>query len=627
MRTSRSLVALLVLVPAAVRSADSPLADYFRAETAKLSARPLQGIESADAWKTRRPEFQRQLRDMLGLDPLPERTDLMVRITDIVERPDFVIEKVLYQSRPGLYVTGNLYRPKEVKEPLPAILYVCGHSKVEKDGIIYGCKAHYQHHPAWYAANGYVCLILDTVQLGELPGLHHGTYHEGMYWWWSRGYTPAGVEAWNGIRGIDYLCTRPEVDRTKIGVTGRSGGGATSWWIAAIDDRVAAVVPVAGITDLKNHVVDGVVEGHCDCMYFINTYRWDFPTVAALVAPKPCLVENTDHDNIFPEDGVRRVYAQLEKVYERYGASDRLGLLIGKGEHVDSPELRHASFAFFNKWLKGKERPIEEPDRRTPIEELKVLKVGEVPEGNRNGTVQEWFVEHAKEPPVPKSRAELERLQKAWMDELRMKTFSGWPRESEMVPLDARVAFDETRKGIRLRSVDYSSQDGVRLTCWLLTHVQRAVGDVAVEVVDDLAWTRYWSWLSNLPGATSYEVREPDPLLPEFALLSNHPEDLDWVVIAPRGVGPSAWEARKDNHVRRRFMLLGQTLELMQIWDIRRALAAWRAVEDPNLTAVLGSSTPQVLGPRAAAAQILWTAVFEKGLRACLIRGFPRPGK
>ena len=161
--------------------------------------------------------------------------------------------------------------------------------------VIYGCKAHYQHHAAWYAANGYVCFVVDTLQLGEVPGLHHGTYREGKWWWQSRGYTPAGVEVWNGIRAIDYLVTRPEVDPDRIGVTGRSGGGAMSWYLGAVDDRLAAVVPVAGITDLHDHLLeggptgahpDGVIEGHCDCMYFVNTHRWDFATVAALVAPE-----------------------------------------------------------------------------------------------------------------------------------------------------------------------------------------------------------------------------------------------------------------------------------------------------------------------------------------------------
>ncbi len=326
----------------------------------------------------------------MGLDPGPERVALNPRITGIVERPDFVVEKLIFQSAPGLYVTANLYRPKVVEHPLPAILYVCGHSKVEKNGVIYGCKTGYQHHPEWFAANGYVCLIVDTLELGEMPGEHHGTYRQGMWWWQSRGYTPAGVEAWNGIRAIDYLCTRPEVDPKRLGVTGRSGGGATSWWLGALDDRVAAVCPVAGITDLRDHVVNpcpdghyeaGVVEGHCDCMYFVNTDRWDFTTLAALLAPKALLVENTDHDPIFPEKGVRHIYAELEKVYKWYGVPEKLSLVIGQGGHVDSPELRHAAFAFFEKALKGKDvavADIQEPDRKIPIEELKVLKPGEV---------------------------------------------------------------------------------------------------------------------------------------------------------------------------------------------------------------------------------------------------------
>ncbi|MBX6315995.1 MAG: hypothetical protein IRY99_24240 [Isosphaeraceae bacterium] len=204
----RLLTTLGVILSLSARwaaAADPPLAEYFRVETAKLAARPLAGLDSADQWKQKRPELQRQMLEMLGLWPLPERTDLKAEVRGTVERPDFVIEKILFQSSPGLYVSANLYRPKEVKAPLPAILYVCGHGKEEKDGIIYGNKAHYRHHGAWYAANGYVCLIVDTLQLGELPGLHHGTYREGMWWWQSRGYTPAGIEAWNGVRAIDYL--------------------------------------------------------------------------------------------------------------------------------------------------------------------------------------------------------------------------------------------------------------------------------------------------------------------------------------------------------------------------------------------------------------------------------------
>ena len=95
--------------------------------------------------------------------------------------------------------------PKSLAGKAPAILYVCGHSQVKKDGISYGNKVGYQHHGAWFARNGYVCLVIDTLQLGEIEGIHHGTYREKMWWWNARGYTPAGVEAWNSIRAIDYL--------------------------------------------------------------------------------------------------------------------------------------------------------------------------------------------------------------------------------------------------------------------------------------------------------------------------------------------------------------------------------------------------------------------------------------
>ncbi len=220
---------------------------------------------------------------MLGLSPRPEKTDLAAVVTGKVEREKFSVEKLHFQSRPGLYVTGNLYLPKNVDKPAPAILYLCGHGPVKKDGVSYGNKVTYQHHGAWFAEHGYVCLIIDSLQLGEIEGIHHGTHRENMWWWISVGYTPAGVEAWNCIRALDYLETRPEVDRERMGATGRSGGGAYSWWVAALDDRIKAAAPVAGVTDLRNHVIDGVVEGHCDCMYFLNKHRWDYAQMAALL--------------------------------------------------------------------------------------------------------------------------------------------------------------------------------------------------------------------------------------------------------------------------------------------------------------------------------------------------------
>lgn len=592
-------VTLLFLPLTAAYAEGPPLAEYFRVETARIAARPLLGIDSAEGWKERRPELQRKLKAMLGLDPEPPRGDLKAEVRRVVERPDFVVEDILYQSSPGLYVTANLYRPRRVEGRLPAILYVCGHGKVEKAGVIYGCKSHYQHHAAWFAANGYVCLIVDTLQLGELPGLHHGTFREGMWWWQSRGYTPAGIEAWNAVRGIDYLVSRPEVDGAKIGVTGRSGGGATSWWVGAIDDRVAAVAPVAGITDLQNHVVDGVIEGHCDCMFFVNTERWDFPVVAALVAPKPLLVENTDHDPIFPEDGVRRIYRHLETVYGWYGAKDQLSLIVGKGGHVDTEELRHPAFAFFEKTLKGKADPkVVEPGRKLPIEELRVLKVGEVPPDSRNATIHETFVAKSSPPPVP-SPKEWEALKSKWIATLKSEVVRGWPSDEEAGPLSIKPGLDLTRENVRLRTYDFTSQAGIPLRLWIYTDEDvRPINRLVLEVVDEDGWWSRGSVFSRAitddladprtPGQTRSERQDGGRVVTYVdpdAGARGEEQTLDLsgavahAILAPRGIGPTAWPKGKDTHIRRRFALLGQTLDGMRAYDVRRALAAAREIE------------------------------------------------
>src|SRR4051794_20081426 len=375
---------------------DRMLADYFRAEPAAVADRCLADVRTLDDWTGRRDEYRRQLADMLGLWPTPEKTNLKPVVHGVVDHPEFTVERLSFQSRPGLYVTANLYFPKGLTKPAPAILYVCGHSLVKdkQTGVSYGNKTFYQHHAEWFARNGYVCLVPDTLELGEIEGIHHGTYQYGMWWWHSRGYTPAGVEAWNGIRCLDYLQSRKEVDPNRIGMTGRSGGGAYTWWVAALDDRVKVAVPVAGITDLQNHVVDGTVEGHCDCMFMVNTYRWDFAQVAALVSPRSLLIANSDKDTIFPLDGVYRVHEQVRRIYKLQGAEKNLGLLITEGPHKDTQDLQVPAFRWFNRFLKSDLGPIQmlTETKFFEPEQLRVFKPGEEPKDSINLKIAESFI-------------------------------------------------------------------------------------------------------------------------------------------------------------------------------------------------------------------------------------------
>ena len=597
------IIVLLLAVPAAATDppkidttrGDRMIVEYFAGETARLRDACLADIDTLDEWKEERGLYHGQLLEMLGLDPMPERTDLKATVTGRIEHGDFIVEKLHYQSRPRLYVTANLYLPKKLEKPAPAILYVCGHGGVKKDGISYGNKVHYQHHGAWFARHGYVCLTIDSLQLGEIEAIHHGTYRYKMWWWNNRGYSSAAVEAWNCVRALDYLQSRKEVDPERLGVTGRSGGGAYSWWIASIDERIKAAVPVAGTTDLENHVIDGTVEGHCDCMFMVNTYRWDYPLVAAMVAPRPLLISNTDQDGIFPLDGVVRTNEKVRKVYELYKAGKDLGLLITPGPHKDTQELRVPAFRWLNRYLKGQDVPIEKP--AVPFFKPEQLKVfDKLPEDQLNKTIHESFVPKAPEPEVPASVEAWKTSRDGWRKTLAEKVFRGWPDDPG--PLDLQESFTVENNGLRFSAYDFTSQPSIRLRLFVARAVDSgSPKQLVLRVLDTDDWNKFLGAMRVGFGEQLMTETLPpaDPKLFDklHQALASH--GVVVAAVAPRGIGPTAWDqsVKKQTQHRRRFMLLGQTLDGMRIWDIRRAIGALGAIDSiPKLPLVLEGERP-----------------------------------
>ncbi|MFO0906078.1 MAG: prolyl oligopeptidase family serine peptidase [Pirellulales bacterium] len=600
-----------------VRGGDALLADYLQRETKALAEPCLADVRDWTDWQARRPEYVRQLNEMLGLEPLPERTPLMAATTGTVERDGIVVEKIHFQSRPQLYVTANLYRPAQVAGRLPAILYVCGHGGVKKDGVSYGNKVTYQHHGAWFARHGYICLIIDSLQLGEIEATHHGTHRFGMWWWLSRGYTPAGVEAWNCIRALDYLQSRDDVDGERLGATGRSGGGAYSWWIAALDERIRAAVPVAGITDLHDHVVDHCVEGHCDCMYMVNTYRWDYPQVAALVAPRPLLIANTDRDGIFPLRGVVATYERTRRIYDLASKSPPLGLTIAPGPHKDTQDLQVPAFRWFDAHLQAKLRLIDEAATpRFQPEELRVLT--ELPQDERNTTIHESFVSAAS-PPLPQDAEHWRTLRDGWLDALQTKSFRAWPATAE--PLEVKPAYDKTVDGVRMRAFDFTSQAPYGLRLYVAQRAELMQPDLVVlNVLDEPQWREFQATFvgdfSDLWQAGSAPQADAEAAAATKKMFAGFPWAMAYV--APRGVGPTAFDPseRKQTHIRRRFYLLGQTLESTQTWDVRRAIQALRTTEL--------ESTPLWLQSRGAMGGVaLYASLFEPHIRRLDLHSLP----
>jgi hypothetical protein len=440
--------------------------------------------------------------------------------------------------------------------------------------------------------------------------VHHGTYNHDRWWWLGRGYTPAGVEAWNCVRALDYLETRQEVDATRIGVTGRSGGGAYSWWIAAIDDRIRAAVPVAGITDLENYVVDGCVEGHCDCMFMFNTYQWDYPLVAALVAPRPLLISNTDRDNIFPLEGVVRTHRLARKIYRLYGADDKLALHITAGPHSDTQELRVHAFRWFNHHLKQDDALLRMPaEKLLEPQQLKVFET--LPEDERNSRIDEEFVATADFEP-PNDESAWRRQAEQWRQQLLTRSFRGWPAKS--LGTTSRLVGREQAHGVQVERLEFVSQQHVRLPLLVVGRQDLKTPKLVVlNVLDQQGWDQLQDTLAAMLSG-----RHGDGVLPPLeseaeaeaqslrSMLLHQP----WLMAytAPRGVGPDAWsgDQRKQTQIRRRFYLLGQSLDGMRVWDVRRATEELRQIERLRGTPVW------LQAQRGMSGVALHAAVFEK---------------
>jgi dienelactone hydrolase len=422
--------------------------------------------------------------------------------------------------------------------------------------------------------------MLDTLQLGEIPGIHHGTYREGRWWWLSRGYTPAGVECWNGMRGIDYLISRPDVDPDRIGVTGISGGGAATFWIAAADERVKVAVPVSGLTDLSSYVSDHVVNGHCDCMFLYNTYQWPWARIPSLIAPRPLLYINSDQDSLFPIEGDERVINRLERVYSLFGAGDVVDSLVSIGGHAYRQDIRQGAFRFLNTYLKSDPRPVldTEVDLVTgdasaahpiPPEQLRVFpRDTDLPTDAHNGRIDQEFVPMWR-PGPPK-----QGMFTAWRDDLlgrlRKLTFHHFPnRIAPARPVGTKASALlqlETEPGITvpLRQARAVPASSVRRRVWLV----------------------------------AADLNDPDPTW--WKAVVGEPEEV--YVIQPRGVGDTRWTQKNPpNYVERAHYLLGRTVDSGRIWDLVAAARYLKGQGDGRTTICLaGAGAAGVLAAYAA---------------------------
>ena len=353
----------------------------------RITRRAVAETQSREQWEAVREQRRAELADMLGLPGDRPRTPLRASVLGRIERAGYVVEKISYESLPKVYVTANLYLPTDSPGPFPTVIYVCGHAFSP-----HGAKTSYQRHGHTLAKHGYAALVIDPIQIAETVGLHHGVYNQEMYEWYTRGYSPAGVEVWNVIRGLDYLETRPEVDGDRFAITGRSGGAAMSWFSAAVDPRIRAAIPIMGIGTYEVSVPGDTQRMHCDCMYPVNFHMHDLIHLGALIAPRPLFTAHGREDPLFPVAGYEQFEAAMSTLYGSYGVPDKFRNLVVESGHADSDLLRAEAVQWLDRWiLEIEPRPVDtEYDEIAPAE-LAVFG-GKPPTDARNFRVHEDFI-------------------------------------------------------------------------------------------------------------------------------------------------------------------------------------------------------------------------------------------
>lgn len=285
--------------------------------------------------------------------PFPEKTPLNARVTGTLDRDVYRIEKIIFESRPGFLVTANLYIPKGRKFPLPGVVGVCGHSSNGK------AVEAYQSFAQALARQGYVTLIFDPLGQGERtqyptaqtkPGhglsvsehLRAGNQQSLL------GEFLGAWRAWDGIRALDYLLTRPEVDPQHVGVTGNSGGGTMTTWLCGVEQRWTMAAPACFVTTFRRNLENELPADTEQCPPKALALGLDHSDFLAAMAPKPIVILAQEKD-YFDVRGATEAFHRLKRLYRLLGAEENVSLHIGSDYHGYSQENREAMYRWFNR--------------------------------------------------------------------------------------------------------------------------------------------------------------------------------------------------------------------------------------------------------------------------------------
>lgn len=339
-------------------------------------------VKTPEQWQQRRARLMAAFADAIG--PFPARTPLNTRAVGQLERDNYTIHKIIFESRPRFYVTALVYVPKNHAPPYPGLLFPLGHSR---NGKAYDS---YQRTPAGFAEKGYLVLAFDPLGQGERWQYWDPAKKESAYTASTREHSNLGAQClllginlaqymiWDSIRALDYLLSREDVDPERIGCTGVSGGGTNTAQYVPFDERVKAAMPtcyIAGFPALLDSVGPQDAEQN---LFGQLAEGLDHEEYLTLIAPRPLCVGAATGD-YFPLAGARACVESGKRVYATLGVPDDLSLAVAEQNHGYHLPMRQAAYAWFNRLFDKEEEGNGETEiDLEPDEDLWCTETGNV---------------------------------------------------------------------------------------------------------------------------------------------------------------------------------------------------------------------------------------------------------
>lgn len=544
------------------------------------------GMQTPGQVKRRQTYIRTKLLEEIG--GFPERTPLNAKITGMLDRPDYRVEKLIYESLPHFYVTADVYVPKNAKPPFPAVLGAAGHSALGK------AFANYQAMWISLAKRGILVLAYDPPGQGErVEYLDKSTAKRFLPEGGTAEHMMAGVQClltgtniaryfiWDAIRGLDYLLTRPDVDPHRLGVAGNSGGGTQSAYLAALEPRLSAAVSSCYITSWQT-LWEG--PGPQDSEQVFTGFLkdgLDFPDFLIAFAPKPIQMETATRD-FFPIEGARTTYARARRIFKVLGAQNHLGFFEYNDTHGWSLPRRQAAYRWLSRWLLGREDDGNEGELNLETAaDLQVTRTGQVlttfPDATTIQSINAALAARFEsERPAPNAHA----------IDGQIRSRLGI-RNQPLRPSVKKVG-EIARPGLRIEKIELQSEPGITLPALVFVPSRGGAGKRSVLYLNPAG-----------KGADAGEGGQSEKLCREGVIV---------LAIDLRGWGESAPLKSKNSgysiayQTSMRGILVGKPLPGMQTFDALSAIAylASRPDADPRHISVYTRGSAAALGIYAA---------------------------